>query len=68
MRRLLIMLLLLAGLRALPVHIMRVEEGRMYLAFDQAAYIGLCAPGPAVAVEAFEYVLVVGERCIAVAE
>jgi hypothetical protein len=68
MRRLLIMLLLLAGLRALPVHIMRVDQGRIYLAFDQAEYIGLCAPGPAVAIEALEYVLIVGERCIAIAE
>jgi hypothetical protein len=68
MRRLLIMVLLLAGLRALPMHIMRVEEGRMYLAFDQASYIGLCAPCPAVAVEAFGHVVVVGERCIAIAE
>jgi hypothetical protein len=66
MRRLLIVVLLVAGLHALPVHIMRVEEGRMYLAFEQADYIGLCAPGPAVAVD-LGWVLVLGQRCIAIA-
>ena len=56
------------GLHALPVHTMRVDHGQIYLAFDQACYVGFCPPGPAVAIEALGHVVVVGERWIAIAD
>ena len=52
-------------LNAIPARIMYTDHNTMYLAFDQAHYIGVCGPGRIAAID-LGWILALGDTCIAV--